>query len=92
VDGAHVGFGLFERSCDAFDYFVHFAHALEFGLQAGVSGFLGVMAVFWTSGFGRWGIVGVGSVILWAGEDVFFVVLQAQASYVGCFCGLWHGC
>lgn len=46
VYGAHVGFGLFERGRDAFDHFVDFAHTLELGLEAGVSSFLGVMAVF----------------------------------------------
>jgi hypothetical protein len=69
-----------ERRIDAFDYFIHFAHAFELGLQTGVSRFFGVVTVFWARGLVYWGFVeaflGCYAAVR-AREDVFVIVSEA---------------
>jgi hypothetical protein len=100
VDGlvycAHVRFGFFERSVDAFDHFVDFAHPLELGLQARVSRLVCIVAVFYARRLiCRSAVVGSvflgGCAALGTRKQVFFVfVLQAQTSYVGSICEPRH--
>ena len=92
VHGAHVRLGLFERCVDALDHFVDFAHPFQLGLQARISRFVRVVAIFCSRGLGcrsivAWGVFLRGCAALGAREEVFFfIVLQAQARYVGCVC------